>query len=555
MNSSHLKLLLVLAVLFTLLNSVKPVCLDDALYYARARQVAEHPLDPYGFEVFWNDRPEPAIGVLAPPLFPYYWAAAIRLFGERPFLWKLWLLPLSLLLVFSLYALFRRFAPGHELLLTWMTVLSPTFLPSFNLMLEIPVSALSFSALVLFFRAHDRDSLVQSALAGLVAGIAMQTKYTAFILPPLMLLYAIIFKRIRLGLLAASLAVAVFWTIEGLFAISAHHSHLLYQSGIYGSVNLAKKYLYLAWPLVTTFGGVAPFLALLGLVALRASRRMIIAAACLVALGYLLIALVPARLATFTRDQRTYQESITLAWVVFSIFGVAVFAALLEVIRRLLGWSKAVSFRLVQWREFGVELFLVLWLCAEVAAYFALSPIPAVRRVFGVLLVSTLLIGRLASKTCEQLECRALMRRVAAGSMALAMLFYAVDLHDAWVEKVAAEGAARRVQETDAKVTAWYVGRWGFQYYAERAGLKPVVADQSEFRTGDWLIVSDGPYYPKPVEEHINRYRIEPFTSLTLEDSLPLATMIGYYNSGIPIHHHEGPHRTVRIYRIAGKMR
>jgi len=118
----HTQALLALAVLFTTLNCLKPLCIDDALYYFRAHQVAEHPLDPYGFAIFWNDRPEPAIQVVAPPLFPYYWAPAIYLFGERPVLWKLWLLPLALLLAFSLHALFRRFAPGHELWLSGIPI-------------------------------------------------------------------------------------------------------------------------------------------------------------------------------------------------------------------------------------------------------------------------------------------------------------------------------------------------------------------------------------------------------------------------------------------------
>jgi hypothetical protein len=30
--------------------------------------------------------------------------------------------------------------------------------------------------------------------------------------------------------------------------------------------------------------------------------------------------------------------------------------------------------------------------------------------------------------------------------------------------------------------------------------------------------------------------------------------MIGYYNSGIPIHHHEGAHRKVYIHRVKGEL-
>jgi 4-amino-4-deoxy-L-arabinose transferase-like glycosyltransferase len=554
-NTRHLKSLLALALLFTLLNSFKPLCIDDTLYYYNARQMASHPFEPYGHQLFWNDLPSPAIEVLAPPLFSYYWSIAINLFGERPLLWKLWLLPLSLLLVFALAALFRRFAEGHELSLTCLTIISPVFLPSFNLMLEVPVAALGLTALALFLRAHDCHSYGWAALAGLVAGLAMQTKYTAFVMPGLMLLYAILFGRVRLGLLAALVAAAVFWSFEGFIALRAGHSHLLYQSQVYGSVNLLRKYLYLSWPLLTLMGGVAPALALLGLVTLGARRRVIIAAGACVALGYVLIGVLPASLNTLSRDAVTGEEKLTLAHLIFSIYGVAVYGILAVVVRRLLelkkeSWANV----LAHWREHRVELFLTLWLLIEIAAYFALSPIPAVRRMTLLLVVSTLLIGRLASRACAGPERKALMRGVLMGGMLLGLLFYGVDLHDAFVEKLAVDNAAMRLDEFNSHATRWYVGRWGFQFYAERAGMKPVLPEASQLQTGDWLIVSDGPYWTKPLAAHLSKYKLETVAHLSIEDSLRLATMIGYYNSGIPIHHQEGPHRNVYIYRVAGEL-
>ena len=39
--------------------------------------------------------------------------------------------------------------------------------------------------------------------------------------------------------------------------------------------------------------------------------------------------------------------------------------------------------------------------------------------------------------------------------------------------------------------TIWYVGHWGFQFYAERAGLKAIVPNRSKLRAGDWLVIPD----------------------------------------------------------------
>ena len=547
---ASLKPLLLLALLFTLLNAFKPLCIDDALYYYHVEQISRNPLDPYGFTIFWNDRPEPAVQNLAPVLMQYWWAIAIRLFGEHPFVWKLWLLPYALLLVFSLHSLLRQFVSGYETVLTWMVVISPVFLPSFNLMLDVPVLALSLLAIVIFLRASERDSHLLAAVAGLVAGIASQTKYNGLVAPAVILLHSLIFRKLRLGVLAAMIAGLFFVSWEGFIFLGAGRSHFLAQSQTYGSVNALAKYAYLAWPLVTIMGAVAPFFMLIALMALGVKKKTLSLAAALVVLGYLALVFVPARLQTLNRDFQTNEATLTLAHVVFSIYGTAFFVSVLLVTKKLIGPTESLgAFRTI-WQENKTELFLVGWWTLEIVAYFGLSPIPAVRRVLALLVVSTLLIGRLAIRTLGPGSI--LLRQVAYGSMLLGLLFYAVDFRDAYVEKAAVEQSSQRIATIGPNATTWYVARWGFQYYAERAGMKPVLPDQADFQPGDWLVISDSIYFPKPVSAHINRYKIDPVAQVVLEDRLPLQTSLGYYSTGLPIQHHEGPRRSVKIYRIAG---
>src|SRR5215210_6930590 len=104
----------VLAVIVSMANAVKPVVVDDTAYLAFARHIAQHPLDPYGFELFWYWVPEPAMEILAPPVVPYWLAAGVALFGEHVVLLKLWLFPFLWLFAWSLRELLRRFARGSE---------------------------------------------------------------------------------------------------------------------------------------------------------------------------------------------------------------------------------------------------------------------------------------------------------------------------------------------------------------------------------------------------------------------------------------------------------
>src|SRR5262249_10626630 len=218
----------------------------------------------------WHTRRSRANGVPAPPVLPYWWSLAVRLFEERPFLWKLWLWPFSLLLVVALHDLFRRFASRGPLFWMSLVVFSPAFLPGYNLMLDVPAQALALTALSLFVASVDRRSFLRAALAGIVAGLAMETKYTAFLVPPAMFLYVITQRGVLLGLvrwlLAAGLAV-------GLFVAWEWHMHQLYGRSHFlqnlGDGPTLLQRLEIAPFACSLLGSVGPVLFLLMLAALR----------------------------------------------------------------------------------------------------------------------------------------------------------------------------------------------------------------------------------------------------------------------------------------------
>jgi hypothetical protein len=213
-----------------------------------------------------------------------------------------------------------------------------------------------------------------------------------------------------------------------------------------------------------------------------------------------------------------------------------------------------------------LDLFLVLWLLGEVAGYFLLTPFPAVRRVMGVVVVGTLLAGRLASRRCRTPERRVLVWSVAAAGIVLGFVFYGVDMVDAFAEKDAAEEAAAFVRSRDSEARIWYCGHWGFQYYAERQGMSvidPYISKQhpgKQVKKGDWLVVPDFVYVPPNrwghlmvfssihVDDKIRTRQVEP--PLEIRDSLPLATVMGFYGGQMPLHSHEGPRARVRIYQV-----
>jgi hypothetical protein len=519
--------------------------IDDTAYHYFAAQIAEHPLDPYGFEIFWYSQPQPANQVLAPPVLPYWCSLAIRLFGERVLLWKLWLLPFSLLFVGSLYLLARRFASGLSIPLVIMTVLSPTFLPSLNLMLDIPALSLSLCALALFLAACERGSVALAAGAGLIAGLGMQTKYTAALAPAAMLLYGLIFRRLSYAVIAGGLAAFLFAAWEMVIAARYGESHFLLQVR-HNPMELFER-LQLAVPLLEILGALTPALGLLALSALGARPKAIAVLGGVVLVGYVLVACLPENLAhLFSWHLGQFSGRVAVSNVVFAASGVGVALATLAAALRLSRLTRAPSWQVANWHRHREEWFLLLWLALEVVGYFLMTPFPAARRTMGATVVITLIGGRLASRTCRARTGRTVLRVVTLGGIVLGLGFYALDLRDAYAQKIAVENAAELLLRQGAG-RVWYVGHWGFQYYAERVGMRPVVPGESKLRQGDWLVVPSRFIDQQEIE--LMNESTELVHILGVEDFVPLRTVPCYYGGDSPVERHDGPRLRVQIYR------
>ena len=128
-------------------------------------------------------------------------------------------------------------------------------------------------------------------LAGLTGGLAAQTKYTGVSVAAAMLLYAAIFGRARLGLIASLVAVSAFSSCERLIAIVHGKSHLLNNVGRQYMPSASKWQLVAA--LASLIGALAPAVAVPGLVGLGLSRRLVVLAGAVIAAGFYLLGVAP----------------------------------------------------------------------------------------------------------------------------------------------------------------------------------------------------------------------------------------------------------------------
>jgi hypothetical protein len=543
---------LLLASAFTLINALKPLHVDDATFYANASHIARKPLDPYGFTLMVRDRPAAALHALAPPVLPYWWAAGIRLFGEHPFAWKLWLLPFAFLFVAALWTLLRRFAPGLELPLTVMTVFSPAVLPGFNLMMDVPALALSLVSLALFCRAADRDAALPAIAAGLIAGLAIQTKYTGLVAPAVLFAYAVVFRKVRLFILAALGTILIFAGWESLMVLRYGESHFLYQ--LFQGHNNDEPKSELLKALCPLLGAVAWPLTLLALTCLRSPRWLVIAAGLAGVLPYVVLASPagatpdgPASAAVMARDAS------------FAFSGVGVLLALAAVAWCLIR-GPAVGPPVTDAPVHMAAWFLVCWLLLEFAAYVLISPFPAVRRLIGIVVAGTVVAGHLGAQASAMAPRRALWAGAVGASVLLGLGYFAVDYHEARAQQWAAAEAARRVRQASPNATAWFTGYWGFQFYAQRAGMKPVVPlclpldgslaalPPSHLRAGDWLVIPSPNIPQQRLQMDVRKLELR--AKVPVGDELPFATMMGYYSGKYALRQQRGPRLVVFLFRV-----
>jgi hypothetical protein len=534
-----------LSLVFTLLNAFKPLHIDDTAYHYYAAQIAKNPFDPYGFHIFWYEQPEPAIEVLSPPVLPYWWSVAIRVFGDRPFLWKLWLFPFNLVFVYSLNSLLLRFAPGWEARLLVMTILSPAFLPSLNLMLDVPALALGLFALTVFMHSEER-SLPSLALAsGLVAGLAMQTKYTTCLMPVVFLVHAYLLGKVRYALLAGVAAVLVFTSWEmviGRLYGESHFFHHLKEADIVSP----QRYL-LTLQLLNALGALLPGLTFLSLAAVEAKAKTITTVFAATLLGYLAVLCVPERLSAYQWRLGTLSGRVQLESAIFGGLGALTVVAFLLLACRTVRprWREIVQQR--HGIKNSSDWFLIAWLALETMSYFMISPFPAVRRVLGIVVVATLLAGRLLSRMWPVEQRNRLVPAVIFGTLALGFAYYGLDVREACVQKQAAEAAYEQLPKRGGS-SVWYVGHWAFQYYAENAGMSPVVPNESQLCRGDWLIIPDKRLNQQSI--HLDNNAIELVSTLSFSDPIPLKTVPCFYGEDSPMRHHDGARLTIRIYRV-----
>jgi hypothetical protein len=546
---------LLLATVVTAYNAAKPVVIDDTAYLLYARHIAQQPLDPYGFTIFWYTQPEPAFEVLAPPVYLYWLAAGWQLFGDHIVWLKLWTWPWLILLAYGLRALLRFLAAPAEPWMLTVLMLSPAILPAVNLMLDVPAYALGVTALAVWCQVCRLDgrwgAWFLAPVAGVLLGLAMQTKYTLLTFVPVLLLGQLPHRRWSLTLAASFTAIIIFLAWEGFCLVHYGNSHFWYHASSQASSSLWEQWqakAALTGPLLGYWGYFGGAIGLIVALRLGIPRRTVYWAACLWLIGAVLASCVPERFLQLP-NRLSFAE---LFWQIAGCgSGMVIVLGLFT-----LAFSPA-----SEPAEQKLSRFLVLWWGVELAGYYLLTPFGAARRLLGLTLVSHLAAARLYSRTGEvprylarssgdtkSADIAKVFPKPPAFLLALSLLaggaVAVVDWLDAQVEKWCVEQAAAVLQEHPEhnRSRIWFAGHWGFQYYAQRQGWEHIVPGASRIQPGDFAVL---PVPPEPEILHrphvgslpilLPEGKYEILAEVIWDDPIAAQTIPNYYGGSVAL--------------------
>ncbi|MGA3283832.1 MAG: glycosyltransferase family 39 protein, partial [Verrucomicrobiota bacterium] len=215
----------------------KAIHWDDALYVWTAEWIQKHPADFFGFNVNLLTTAIPMwVANWNPPLMSYFLAGVASLFGWNEIALHLACLAVAFMAATGIYSLAQMWCE-RPLLATVIAIFTPVFLvSSTTLMCDVPMLTFWIWALVLWERAlGSEQGWWRFAGAGMLAGLAVLTKYSAVTLLPLLPILSILRTR-RLGWWWLGLAVPLMmvagyeWmTAEmygrGLFSLAVSHTH------------------------------------------------------------------------------------------------------------------------------------------------------------------------------------------------------------------------------------------------------------------------------------------------------------------------------------------
>ncbi|MCG3205264.1 MAG: hypothetical protein KCHDKBKB_01983 [Elusimicrobia bacterium] len=168
---------------------------DDSYFVEIASWLKDQPTLPYHFRTDdaglqnrgWEENG--FVRMVNPLAHHYYLALLLKIFGEKEFFLRLGCVFLSCFSALFLFEFARRWT-SFPLLTTLLILVTPAqWLTSYSLLIDSTMVFFSFGALYFFIKGTESGGVWRWLLSGLMAGLAILSKYPALFILPLMMVW------------------------------------------------------------------------------------------------------------------------------------------------------------------------------------------------------------------------------------------------------------------------------------------------------------------------------------------------------------------------------
>ena len=513
----------------------KAVHNDDSLFVWTAEQILKHPGDFYGFDVNWTGHTVPMSGENRnPPTTSYFLAGVMAVFGEREMALHAALLLVAFAAAAGIFQLAKIWC-ARPLLAAFIAMSTPVFLVSATtLMCDAPLLALWIWTVVFWERALKNGKAIHFLAAGLFAGLAVLTKYSALPLLPLLPILGIFRKR--------NLGGWLLWLAVPLVMIE------LYQFGtgkLYGQGLISAAADYAAQTRYGVAGGWANKtvigLAYAGgclLPVLFFARRLWTKRELLIGGGLAVAAAMAALWATGVGSQ--FDWSFRLQMGLMLVAGIHL---LLLAAAELWRQRDAISLLLALWLGSGLVFATVLNWTVSARSFLPLIPAAAI------------LVARGLTRKFFSVEKPGAFFWPLALSATLGVVVAAADYSLASSARAAARELA--VEYPSSTNTLWFQGHGGFQFYLEKSGAFPVDFSRSVLAPGEIMIVpSNNSNLITPNASDVENMAVLEFPACSWLSTVNAATGAGFYGAGgfLPFVFGPVPAETYFVCRVLRTM-
>ena len=477
-------LLTALTLLCLLPFSGRAFHVDDPLFVWSGQQIAKHPLNPYGFQVVWDNFSEPMSEVTKnPPLACYYVAAIGSIAGWSERALHLGFLLPALALVLGTYRLSMRFTKS-PLTATAAALLTPGVLVSASsVMCDVMMLAFWVWAAVLWMEGLDSDKPAYLAVSSLLLTLAALTKYFGVCLLPLLLAYSIARKR-RVG----------WWALYFVLPIVSLLGYQLWTAILYGHAMFSDALNWAQTERVINGKASALTSALIGIsFAGGCTLSALLLAPFLWTWRKLAVGLLIGGLCGC---------ALVLGWVSFGPYAEEVVRQSLHAHLVTTGFQLSLAIaaglgllwmggsELRRWRD-SDSLFLGLWVLGTFIFTAFINWTINARSILPLIPAAGILMARRLDKLHFDFTPQ-LQRKVGLALVLSGVVSFWLAKADADWANSAEQAAAFIHQQTENQPgTVWFQGHWGFQYYMQLLGERPVDFLRTDMQRGDVLVVPE----------------------------------------------------------------